>query len=323
MKTLLSLLTFLIAPSFCLAAEIYFYLPDNIPLVTNDPTQPGQLNLVSDPPNMPLVNKCYSWGLGNMMKDIDTGSFGWATGFYPPSPNQIQSLSTDSGFQSYGSEQGIYIATPGRSREGVVGFQCGKYYGTSGAFFPWSYSSNAILRHGVTFKMPQAWHSNAGYRKYQTVMYLRVSERGVIWRSSSETSKGFWLQVVIVDGRGPGILPNGYVVEPDVFTSHYYIDILKSTQATLITSNNVDMQTLPWSDYRYFDYTINRNQISQIVQLVNAKLAADGRLNDRLTTNPNDLMIFALGTNPEVHVLGAEQAVVGVGIKNQYVRVEY
>lgn len=106
---------------------------------------------------------------------------------------------------------------------------------------------------------------------------------------------------------------------PDLYTNHFIIDIEKSNKSNLITSNGESMQTAPWNDYKYFDYTINRSQISQITSLINGVLP----ISSRLTTNPNDLMVFAVGTSPEVHVIGTEQAILGATIKNQYLRTEY
>ena len=163
--------------------------------------------------------------------------------------------------------------------------------------------------------MPEAWHSNSANKKFYAVMYLRVSERGVTWNNPQAPAKGFWLQIRIVEGRGFGEFdPTGYQVFPDVYTSHPVIDIEKSSRSGLIWSNTTLMQTTQWSDYKYFEYTISRAQIAQIVSLVNP-LQEPG---NQITTNPDNIMVFA-----EVHVTGGEQSVVGAAFKQQYVRTEY
>ena len=81
--------------------------------------------------------------MGSITNNLGSGSFGWATGFYPPVANQLQSTTSDSGFQSYDDERGIYIATTDPSANGVLDIQCGKYYGQAQAFYPWDYPALA------------------------------------------------------------------------------------------------------------------------------------------------------------------------------------
>lgn len=318
-------MSFLLVSQMALSIETYYYIPDNIPTVLTDPTQPNQLKLISDPDpsNIPIgINSCYSWNMGPITKDIGTNSFSWATGFAASSSNQLQSTLTDSGFQSEASTQGIYIATPRSPSLGVSGMQCGKYYGQQQAFFPWAVAPNAVLRHGITYKMPTAWHSNSGDQKYTVVMYLRVSERGATWENKMYPIKGFWLQVLLADGRPVERLFNAqgwWVLDDYLYTKEKIINIEKSNRSGLITSNGASMKHTPWSNYEYFDYTISRSQISQIVALINAQLPAESRF----TTNVNDLMIYAVGSNPEVEVQQGEVAVMGAAFKNQYLRVEY
>lgn len=312
-------------PLVSIAAQAYHFVPTNFPLVNHDPTDAfSDLKIVSQPTafTIPIgIEACYAWHMGQLAKDVGSGSFGWATGFNPPVGNQIQSLSTDSGFQNYGDERGIYIATVNRPADGVIDIQCGEYYGQQNVFYPWAYGSNSVLKHGVTVKMPESWHSNFSEKKYYVVMYLRIGERNSYWPNPQSPDKGFWLQVRIADGRGSSVFPHdrGYDVFDDIFTDHPVIDIEKSNKSGLIGSNAVDMQTTGWSDYKYFEYTISREQIYEIVNMVNI-IQKPGKL---ITTNPDDLMIFAIGVSPEVHVVGDEQAVVGFSFKFQYVRTEY
>ncbi len=315
----------LLSPAASMATQVYHFVPGYYQIVNHDPTNAfADLGIVSQPTawTIPVgAEACYAWQMGSLTKDVGSGSFGWATGFFPPIGNQIQSFQTDSGFQNYGDERGIYIATQNRSTDGVLDIQCGKYYGQQQAFYPWDYGSNAILKHGVTVKMPKAWHSNPADQKFYAVMYLRISERDAHWPNPQNPEKGFWLQVRIADGRGPGVFPysQGYAVFEDIFTDHPVIDIEKSNKSGLIWSNANSMQITEWNDYKYFEYTINRSQIIEIVNMVNV-IQEPGKA---ITTNPDDLMVFAIGTSPEVHVIGTEQSVVGFSFKWQYVRTEY
>jgi hypothetical protein len=173
------------------------------------------------------------------------------------------------------------------------------YYGWQEQVFPWRYGPSAKLcidHHAV---VPSSWTGDGSLNYAYTAI-------GV---NDTATGKSLWIAMLVYDCRGPIMFAETGVWWPEAsiaialgfYGGKRYSSLLPKSSWTASET---------WKEWRYFGFSISREQLQTMIVEVNDKYS------EKYSTNPDDYQLALFDVGPEMTTPQASNGHMAMKIKD-------
>ncbi len=289
--------------------ERLIYSPESISDITG--------HVYSDPSVLPFHKTIMAtFGLGaDATSQTITWNVGDFTGLNVPDPKENYQRGINNSWygstavQMYGNYAGIQVHTysaPSHPDSNLANAQISYQWSESDNEHPWNYDSS-IMAMRFNLQVPTVWVEGGAVAYSNAILLLE----------DTSTGKKVWYIVNMYDTRDMSIFKEYIGWDSGTNIPMIITYFGHGTRYTYIPSNSATSTDKTWSDWKFFEFFVSRNNLTWAVNDVNSQYSMG------LSTDPNNYIILLMTIQGEIYWPSGGNGHLGVSMGDIYLSEVY